>query len=169
MGWDREIQISRPLYLAFPAPTPFVLSSALKSFFDCEILSIPHPLPLKFLPLPFLLELPLSHPFVTSRTPFSHELPLPCPPPTSYLTSLRITWIPVVFFNHSLFTSSKILHLNMLFVEIVSSITFDVVLCSAVSTNIGNLFIKANEKHEYVTRFSFSGSFYINTSRLNQN
>ena len=49
----------------------------------------------------------------------------------------------------------------MLYVETVSSITFDVVLCSAVSTNIGNLFIKANEKHEYVTRFSFSGSFYI--------
>ena len=57
----------------------------------------------------------------------------------------------------------------MLYVETVSSITFDVVLCSAVSTNIGYLYIKANEKHEDVTRFSFSGSFYINTSKLNQN
>ena len=57
----------------------------------------------------------------------------------------------------------------MLYVETVSSITFDVVLCSAVPTNIGNLFTKGNEKPEHVTRFSSSGSFYVNTSRLNQN
>ena len=29
--------------------------------------------------------------------------------------------------------------------------------------------IKANEKHKHETRFSSSGNFYINTSRLNQN
>ena len=54
-----------------------------------------------------------------------------------------------------LFTSSKILPLNMLYVETVSSIMFDV-SCLTVPTNISNLFIKANEKHNYETRFSSS-------------
>ena len=67
-----------------------------------------------------------------------------------------------------LFTSSKILPLNMLYVETVASIMFDV-SCLAVPTNISNLFIKANEKHNHETRFSSSCNFYINQSRLNQN
>ena len=67
-----------------------------------------------------------------------------------------------------LFTSSKILPLNMLYVETVSSIMFDV-SCLTVPTNISNLFIKANEKHNHETRFSSSCNFYINRSRLNQN
>ena len=67
-----------------------------------------------------------------------------------------------------LFTSSKILSLNMLYVETVSSIMFDV-SCLTVPTNISNLSIKANEKHNHETRFSSSCNFYINRSRLNQN
>ena len=67
-----------------------------------------------------------------------------------------------------LFTSSKILPLNMLYVETVSSIMFDV-SCLTVPTNISNLSIKANEKHNHETRFSSSCNFYINRSRLNQN
>ena len=67
-----------------------------------------------------------------------------------------------------LFTSSKILSLNMLYVETVSSIMFSV-SCLAVTTNISNLFIKANEKYNHETRFSSSCNFYINRSRLNQN
>ena len=67
-----------------------------------------------------------------------------------------------------LFTSSKILPLNMLYVETVVSIMFDVSY-QAVPTNISNLFIKANEKHNHETRFSSSCNFYINQSRLNQN
>ena len=67
-----------------------------------------------------------------------------------------------------LFTSSKILPLNMLYVETVSSIMFDV-SCLTVPTNISNLFTKANEKHNHETRFSSSCNFYINRSRLNQN
>ena len=67
-----------------------------------------------------------------------------------------------------LFTFSKILPLNMLYVETVASIMFDV-SCLAVPTNISNLFIKANEKHNHETRFSSSRNFYINQSRLNQN
>ena len=66
-----------------------------------------------------------------------------------------------------LFTSSKILPLNMLYVETVSSIMFDVSRLT-VPTNISNLFIKANEKHNHETRFS-SCNFYINRPRLNQN
>ena len=55
-----------------------------------------------------------------------------------------------------LFTSSKILPLNMLYVEIDPLIMFDV-SCLTVPTNISALFIKANEKHNH-----------INPSRLNQ-
>ena len=64
-----------------------------------------------------------------------------------------------------LFVSSKILPLNMLYVETDSSIIFDV-SCLTVPTNISNLFIKANEKHNHETRFSSSDNFYINPSRL---
>ena len=56
----------------------------------------------------------------------------------------------------------------MLYAETVSPIMFDV-SCLTVPTNIGNLFIKANEKHNYKTRFSSSCNFYINRSTLNQN
>ena len=56
----------------------------------------------------------------------------------------------------------------MLYVETVSSIMFDV-SCLTVPTNISNLVIKANEKHNHETRFSSSCNFYINRSRLNQN
>ena len=67
-----------------------------------------------------------------------------------------------------LFISSKILPVNMLYVETVSSIMFDVYGLT-VPTNISNLFIKANEKHNHETRFSSSDNFDINPSRLNQN
>ena len=67
-----------------------------------------------------------------------------------------------------LFTSSKILPLNMLYVETVSTIMFDV-SCLTVPTNISNLFIKANEKHNHETWFSSLRNFYIKRSRLNQN
>ena len=78
-----------------------------------------------------------------------------------YLSEPRAHAVP-------LFTSSKILPLNMLYVETVSTIMFDV-SCLTVPTNISNLFIKANEKHNHETRFSSSCNFYINRSRLNQN
>lgn len=123
-------------------------------------------LPLKFLPLPALLELPLSHPFDTSRTPFLPNYPSPVLPDIAPCRTACNTWI--------LLFSSTIVYLplqksfpNMLCVETVSLITFDF-LCPAVPTDIDNISIKANEKHEHVTRFSSSGSFYINTSRLNQ-
>ena len=51
--------------------------------------------------------------------------------------------------------------------ETVSSIMFDV-SCLTVSTNISNLCIKANEKHNHETRFSSCCNFYINRSRMNQ-
>ena len=67
-----------------------------------------------------------------------------------------------------LFTSSKILPLNMLYVETVSSIMFDVSYLT-VPTNISNLFTKASEKYNHETRFSSSCNFHIIRSRLNQN
>ena len=78
-----------------------------------------------------------------------------------YFSEPRVHAVP-------LFTSSKILPLNMLYVETVSSIMFDV-SCLTVPTNISNLFTKANEKHNHETRFSSSCNFYIDRSRLNQN
>ena len=57
----------------------------------------------------------------------------------------RVLWL--IYFSEPradavpLFTSSKILPLNMLYVEAVSSIMFDV-SCLTVPTNISNLFIQ---------------------------
>ena len=66
-----------------------------------------------------------------------------------------------------LFISSKILPLNMLYVETVSSIMFDV-FHMTVPPNISDLFTKAKEKHMHKTRFSSPGNFYITTPRLSQ-
>ena len=66
-----------------------------------------------------------------------------------------------------LFISSKILPLNMLYVETVLPIMFDVSRMT-VPSNISDLFTKAKEKHMHKTRLSSSGNFYITTSRLSQ-
>ena len=65
-----------------------------------------------------------------------------------------------------LFISSKILPLQMLYAEKVSSIMFDV-SCMNAQSNICDFFTKANSKQE--TRFSSSGKYYVQTSRLNLN
>ena len=62
--------------------------------------------------------------------------------------------------------SSKILPLQMLYAEKVSSIMFDV---SCMNAPICDLFTKANSKHKHETRFSSSGNYYVQTSRLNLN
>ena len=58
-----------------------------------------------------------------------------------------------------LFISSKILPLQMLYAEKVSSIMFDVCCMNAQS----------NIMHKHETRFSSSGKYYVQTSRLNLN
>ena len=84
----------------------------------------------------------------------------------------RVPWL--MYFSEPraqtvpLFTSPKLLSLNTSYVETVTSIMFDVSWLT-VPTNISNLFIKANEKHNHETRFSSSCNFYIDRSRLNQN
>ena len=67
-----------------------------------------------------------------------------------------------------LFISSKILPLQMLYAEKVSSIMFDV-SCMNAPSNICDFFTKANSKHRHETRFSSSGNYYVQTSRLNLN
>ena len=67
-----------------------------------------------------------------------------------------------------LFISSKILPLQMLYAEKVSSIMFDV-SCMNAPSNICDFFTKANSKHKHETRFSWSGNYYVQTSRPNQN
>ena len=58
-----------------------------------------------------------------------------------------------------LFISSKILPLQMLYAEKVSSLMFDVCCMNAQS----------NIMHKHETRFSSSGKYYVQTSRLNLN
>ena len=59
-----------------------------------------------------------------------------------------------------LFISSKILPLQMLYAEKVSSIVFDVSYMNAPS-NIFDFSPKANSKHKHETRFSSSGNYYV--------
>ena len=66
------------------------------------------------------------------------------------------------------FISSKILPLQMLYAEKVSSIMFDVSYKNA-PPNICDFFTKANSKHKHETRVSSSGNYYVQTSRLNLN
>ena len=66
------------------------------------------------------------------------------------------------------FISSKIVPLQMLYAEKVSSIMFDV-SCMNAPSNICDFFTKANSKHKHETRFSSSGNYYVQTSRLNLN
>ena len=56
----------------------------------------------------------------------------------------------------------------MLYAEKVFSIMFDV-FCLNASSNICDLFTKANSKHKHETRFSWSGNYYVQTSIPNQN
>ena len=56
----------------------------------------------------------------------------------------------------------------MLHAEKVASIMFDLPCLNAPS-NICDLFTKANSKHKHETRFSWSGNYYVQTSRPNQN
>ena len=67
-----------------------------------------------------------------------------------------------------LFISSKILTLQMLYAEKVSSIMFDI-SCMNAPSNVCDFFTKANSKHKHETRFSSSGNYYVQTSRMNLN
>ena len=77
-----------------------------------------------------------------------------------YFAESRVHTVP-------LFISSKILPLQMLYAEKVSSIMFD--SCMNAPSNICDFFTKANSKHKHETRFSSSGNYYVQTSRLNLN
>ena len=68
----------------------------------------------------------------------------------------------------SLFITSNILPINMLYVETVSSLMYDVSRLS-VPSNISDLFTKVNKIHTHKTRSSSSGNFYITSSSLSLN
>ena len=68
----------------------------------------------------------------------------------------------------SLFINSNILPINMLYVETVSSLMYDVSRLS-VPSNISDLFTKVNKIHTHKTRSSSSGNFYITSSSLSLN
>ena len=68
----------------------------------------------------------------------------------------------------SLFITSNILPINMLYVETVSSLMYDVSRLP-VPSNICDLFTKVNKIHTHNTRSSLSGNFYIKSSSLSLN
>ena len=68
----------------------------------------------------------------------------------------------------SLCIISNILPINMLYVETVSSLMYDVSHLS-VPSNISDLFTKVSRKHTHKTRSSSSGNFYIRFSSLSLN
>ena len=68
----------------------------------------------------------------------------------------------------SLFITSNILSINMLFVETVSFLIYDVSRLS-VPSNISDLFTKVNKIHTHKTRSSSSGNFYFKSSSLSLN
>ena len=65
----------------------------------------------------------------------------------------------------SLFITSNILSINMLYVKTVSSLMYDVSRLS-VPSNISDLFTQVNKIHMHKTRTSSSGNFYIKSSSL---
>ena len=66
-----------------------------------------------------------------------------------------------------LFISSKILPINMLYFETMSTLMYDISNNSALQ-NISGLFRKSNLIHPFKTRSSSSGNVYIQYSRLNR-
>ena len=68
----------------------------------------------------------------------------------------------------SLFITSNILPINMLYVETVSSLMYDVSRFS-VPSNISDIFTQVNKIHTRKTRSSSSGNFYIKSSSLSLN
>ena len=67
-----------------------------------------------------------------------------------------------------LFITSNILPINMLYVETVSSLMYDVSRLS-VPSNISDLFTKVNEIRRHKTRSSSLDNFYIKSSSLSLN
>ena len=68
----------------------------------------------------------------------------------------------------SLSITSNVLPINMLYVETVPSLMYDV-LCLSVPSNNSDLFAKVNKIHTQKTRSSSSGNFYIKSSSLSLN
>ena len=68
----------------------------------------------------------------------------------------------------SLFITSNILPINMLYVKTVSSLMYDVSRLS-VPSNISDHFTQVNKIHMHKTRSSSSGNFYIKSSSLSLN
>ena len=68
----------------------------------------------------------------------------------------------------SLFITSNILPINMLYVETVSSLMYDVSRLS-VPSNISDLLTQVNKIHTHKTRSSSSGNFYIKSWSLSLN
>ena len=76
-----------------------------------------------------------------------------------YFTSYRSHAIP-------LFISSNTIPINLLYFKSVSILRHDV-FNKQTPCNISSLFTCSNELHNYNTRFSFEGNYYIKYSRCN--
>ena len=73
----------------------------------------------------------------------------------------------VPFRSHAipLFVSSNILPVNMLYIKCVSVLMKEI-HSNLTPDNISDLFIPSKEIHNYNTRFSAVGNYYIGQSRL---
>ena len=77
-----------------------------------------------------------------------------------YFSDRRIHAIP-------LFVRFGVLPLNMLYFKYSAILMHDISNNRAPS-NISELFVRSNMIHSHYTRFSASGNFYVQRSRLNQ-
>ena len=66
-----------------------------------------------------------------------------------------------------LFVRSAVLPLNMLYFKYSATLMHDISNNRAPS-KISELFVRSNMIHSHYTRFSASGNFYVQRSRLNQ-
>ena len=73
-----------------------------------------------------------------------------------------------IFSDHAipLFISCNILPLPLLYFKLSSTLMHDV-YNKVIPSNISDLFTPTHDIHHYNTRFSSTGNFYINYSRLN--
>ena len=72
------------------------------------------------------------------------------------------------FINGNLTVTYNYMYRRAGWVSVWLTVHFDV-SCINAPSNICDFFTKANSKHKHETRFSSSGNYYVQTSRLNLN